>query len=375
MQTYHLTLKSEVSKSFYAIRAAQSLDINTEEKSTHEFSVTADLDNDYNIGLIVGSSGSGKTTLAKHIFGEFKTCLDLSRAVIDQFPSTMDYESRASALNGIGLTSVPCWIKPAHTLSNGQRARAEAALSLCAMEGNNPVVIDEWTSVVDRTVGKVMSHCVQKFARRFNKKIILVGCHFDVVEWLQPDWIIDCNSQRFIDRRGLRLERSERLGFEIREVTRRSWTSFSKYHYLSKEMSRGKSYCYGLFTNSDQIGFMCFTNYMPIRVGQLPIFHSNRVVIHPDYAGLGLGIRFVNECSKDLFDQYRGKIDLRAAFSSTPMYRARVRDKKNWECIKIDRRIGKMPEAGEKMGRKTGFRENLKFYSFKYIGGGNKQWT
>lgn len=370
LKKYELKLQAEVSQSFHSKLAAQSLDINTEEKSTHLFSVMADLESEFDVGLIVGASGSGKSTLASSVYGGFKTFLDKSSAVIDQFPQDWSYEMRAAALTGMGLTSVPCWIKPAGVLSNGQQARADAALALAAAT-NGVTVIDEWTSVVDRTVAKAMSNCVQKFARKNKKKVVLISCHYDVIEWLDPDWIIDCNSQRFIDRRSLHPDerkRKEQLVFDIREVPRSSWNYLSKYHYLSKDLPRGKCFFYGLFHNNDQIGFMCFANYMPIRQGQLPIYHSNRTVIHPDFAGLGLGHKFNNATCKIFKQRFRGEVDIRSAFSAIPLYIARKRDIKNWKLIKIDRRIGKQPEAGAKMGRKTGFRKDIKIFSFQYIG-------
>jgi hypothetical protein len=33
-----------------------------------------------------------------------------------------------------------------------------------------------------------MSNALQKYIRRTNKKIILASCHFDIMEWLLPDW-------------------------------------------------------------------------------------------------------------------------------------------------------------------------------------------
>jgi ABC-type glutathione transport system ATPase component len=165
MKNYELTLQSAVSDSFRCVKAANSLDIDAAKKSVHHFKVAADLDSPFNIGLVVGASGSGKTTLAKHIWGDhcFDEILDLTRPVIDQFPDQYSYDECAAMLAGVGLTSVPCWIRPAYTLSNGQRARAECALQM-AQTDREFIVIDEWTSVVDRTVAKVMSHCVQKHA-------------------------------------------------------------------------------------------------------------------------------------------------------------------------------------------------------------------
>lgn len=196
--TVEVTLQSAISNSFRCKLAADSLDIDVKKKSLHHLKIdNIKLPDDWTIGLIYGSSGSGKTSLAKKIFGNdiFKTVLNEDKPIIEQFPEEYNYEKCAAILNGIGLTSVVCWIRPVKTLSNGQRARAEAAL---LMTQNELSVIDEWTSVVDRTAAKVMSVCVSKFARKQNKKIIILSCHYDILEWLKPDWMIDCNKQAFV---------------------------------------------------------------------------------------------------------------------------------------------------------------------------------
>ena len=210
MKNYSLKLESAVSNSFRCQKAANALDIDTTEKSIHEFKVDADIETEFNIGLIVGASGSGKTTLAKEIFGEdcFKEHLNLSEPVIEQFPKEYDYDTCARLLGGVGLTSVPCWIRPAYTLSNGQRARAEASIAMTTKE--DVIVLDEWTSVVDRTVAKVMSHCIQKHARKEKKTIILCACHYDIIEWLNPDWIIDCNKETYENKRASSLKKKEK---------------------------------------------------------------------------------------------------------------------------------------------------------------------
>ena len=197
LKTYEVHLSSPVIKSFRGIKAGQSLDIDMEKKSEHHLKVLADIETDFNIGLIVGASGSGKTTLGKQIYGNdaFNSILKDNEAVIDQFSDEYSYDEIANMLSGVGLTSVPCWIRPAYTLSNGQKARAECALQMAT--NNEITIIDEWTSVVDRTVAKVMSHCINKHARKSNKQIVLIACHYDIIEWLNPDWIIECNKKTF----------------------------------------------------------------------------------------------------------------------------------------------------------------------------------
>lgn len=366
MQAFNVMLESSISKSYRCKRAADSLDIDVEKKSIHQLSVQADIENPYNIGLIIGASGSGKTTLARQIFGDdcFKIVLNDTKPIIDQFPVSYDYETCAKILSGVGLTQVPCWIRPVYTLSNGQKARAEAALLMCK---NGLSVIDEWTSVVDRTVAKVMSHCIQKHARAEQKRIVLLSCHYDVVDWLNPDWIIDCNKQEYIDRRLLWREhqRTERLQFELRETDKNTWRYFSRYHYLSEKLPGGHVKFFGLFHGQDQIGFICYANYVPHRKSQRNqkmIMHANRIVIHPDYAGIGLGIEMTNESAKYLSKWYK----IMCKFSSVPIYKSMIKSP-SWKIINVKRQIGSM-NVGGNMLRRSGFRENIKTYSFEFVG-------
>lgn len=360
-------LKSEVSKSFYAVKAAQSLDIDVEKKSVHHLTIQPNIREDFKIGMIIGSSGSGKTTLAKKMFGEdcFKSVFDLDRSIIDQFDDKYSYDERAIILNSIGLSSVPCWIKPAKTLSNGQRARAEAALAI-ANSKEDIIVLDEWTSVVDRTVAKVMSHCINKFSKKFDKRIILLSCHFDVIEWVDPDWIINCNDQSFLDRGLLRpeeRERKERLEFTIRAATRESWKQFSKYHYLNDKIPGGRIFFYGLFHGDGQIGFICFANYTPKRPNKRWIYHFNRIVIHPDYAGFGLGIKLITESTK-IFLKEHPSAKVMGLFSSIPVYKAMIKNK-YWRFLGKENKISKV-SAGENMERKTGFRQKVTIFRFEF---------
>ena len=382
MQNFELTLTSPVAKSFRATKAANSLDIDAEKKSIHHFKVQADITTPFNIGVIVGASGSGKTTLAKHIYGEeaFKEILNPSLPVIEQFPESLTYDECAAMLCGVGLTAVPCWIRPAYTLSNGQKARAECALQM-AREDSNIIVIDEWTSVVDRTVAKVMSHCIQKHARKTGKTVLLLSCHYDVLDWLNPDWIIDANKQAYTNRRLLwqDFKRTEQLQFDIREADKSTWRYFSRYHYLNEKLAGGKQLFYGLWDGNNQIGFLAFTNYVPHRKDRLQKMqlHFNRLVIHPDYCGFGLGIHFLNKCSKlvaDLNYEVCGK------FSSAPVFNA-LKANKAWKMVDMKRQY--KVQTGPKMGRgkstysradqaargdSHGFRLNVKTWSFKYVG-------
>lgn len=366
MKNYSLTLQSDPVDSFRCQKAANSLDIDMTKKLTHHFSVDADIESPFNVGLVVGASGSGKTTLAENIYGKESLIriLDPSTPVIEQFPEAYTYEDCVRSLMGVGLSAVPCWIRPAVTLSNGQKERAEIALQMA--RDDDLVVIDEWTSVVDRTVGKIMSESIQKWARKTGKRVVLLSCHYDVLDWLQPDWVVDCNKQEFIDRRSLQRCRQEKLTFVIRQIGRGSWRYFSKYHYLSDRLPGGHIELYGMFLGDDQIGFQCFANYVPYRKeeqlnGVRKKMHSNRTVIHPDYVGLGLGIILINETSRLMDD--RG-FHVMAKFSSIPVFKA-FKKSERWRYLgtKRDHKV----VVGGNMMRDAGFRMDVAAHQFEYI--------
>lgn len=199
-KTYKINLKSDAFNNYRCKRACDSLDIDIQKKLEHKFEIEFDIEKNFNIGLIYGNSGSGKTTLAKHIFGNniFDTIIDENNCILNQLNEKYDYQECVNILNAIGLNSVPCWIRPIKTLSNGQKARAEIAY-LLTNEKNKIIVIDEFTSVVDRIAAKAMAICIKKFANKYNKKIILLSCHNDIIEYLNPDWIIDCNKQSYTE--------------------------------------------------------------------------------------------------------------------------------------------------------------------------------
>lgn len=366
-------LKSPVSSNFRCQVAANSLDIDVEKKSVHHLKIeNIHLPENWNIGIVYGSSGSGKTTLVKQVFGDdvFSFALDPDEPIISQFNKDMPYEECAKILNGIGLNSVPCWIRPVKTLSNGQHARAHSAL---AMTTDKAVVcIDEWTSVVDRTVAKAMSYCLQKFAKRNKKCLILCSCHFDIIEWLNPDWLIDCNKQLFIPKTPgstFFFKPREKLKFTIRVVGRESWRFFSHYHYLSDRLPGGKIYTFGLFhDDEDQIGFQCFANYRPHEKGTKLMLHSNRTVIHPDWCGLGLGSLLINKTSQYMLDTTKN-ISIYAKFSAIPVHKA-LKASPLWRFLGSKRLMGKVV-CRPGMDRKSGFREKgVKTFHYIFIGKG-----
>lgn len=152
---------------------------------------------EWNIGLIVGGSGTGKTTIAREVFGDHIYCgmPHTDQAVVDDMPKGASIQSIERMFTSVGFASPPNWLRPYSVLSNGEKMRCDLAYAL--LNGDDLVVYDEFTSVVNRQVAKVASYAISKCVRRNGKKFVAVSCHDDIIEWLQPDWIYNTDTKRF----------------------------------------------------------------------------------------------------------------------------------------------------------------------------------
>ena len=75
-------------------------------------------------------------------------------------PAMQTLYAVTSALSAVGLGSVPSWLRPFSVLSNGEQFRAGLARLLLSDE--KAVVLDEFTSVIDRQVARIASGAFQK---------------------------------------------------------------------------------------------------------------------------------------------------------------------------------------------------------------------
>jgi len=163
-----------------------------------KFNGNIDIDGkEWAIGLIVGSSGSGKSTIAKQVFGEnyIKEFNYGSESVLDEMSKNKSTEQITKIFNSVGFATVWSWLKPYNVLSNGEKMRVDLANAI--LSDKEIIVFDEFTSVVDRTIAKTASYSIQKTVRKLQKKFVAVSCHYDIVEWLEPDWIYDTDKKEF----------------------------------------------------------------------------------------------------------------------------------------------------------------------------------
>ena len=191
-----IILESPIVIDSYCQYLFDNYDIQNREKTVTEVPIPSKEDmeamnkDDWNILLICGKSGSGKSTILREIYGDVKPIeYDYNKCVISQFPRLSEEEA-CDLLSSMGLSSVPTWLRKPQELSNGERARLDIAKAIYDANGGI-VVLDEYTSVVNRTAAKSMSHALQRYVRQKGLKVIIASCHFDIIEWLQCDYMFN----------------------------------------------------------------------------------------------------------------------------------------------------------------------------------------
>lgn len=236
-------------------------------------------DDDWSIGVIVGASGSGKSTLLRD-FGTASAPTWGNGTIASHFATP---DEAAARFYAVGLNAVPTWTKPYNVLSTGERFRADLARVL-----GSDVVVDEFTSVVDRHVAMSASKALRRYATANGlRRFTIATCHRDVLPWLQPDWIVDTDLRSWVWHPRECLQRTD-VVVEIREAHPAVWELFHRHHYLSADLNKASN-CYVATCDGVIAGF---TAVLPFPNGNLRnAYREHRTVVLPDFQGMGLGMR------------------------------------------------------------------------------------
>lgn len=189
----------ELSQTYPVVRTLGLYNVEVEDAARFRLDVELPVErDDWQIGVVVGPSGSGKTSIARalheHGWDEWVPVPGSDRPVIEVMTDLAgDYDKATAAMSSVGLGSVPSWLRPFHVLSNGEQFRASMAQLLVATGGRHDALyIDEFTSILDRQVAAVGAGAFAKaWRKKKRRRVILITPHYDVLDWIEPDWLID----------------------------------------------------------------------------------------------------------------------------------------------------------------------------------------
>lgn len=362
-------MKVEVHNSctdFNSYRAARVKSLFNAESGAN-FHLSADLpidDADWRIGLIVGPSGSGKTSLGKKIFdrggGGFFYSPDWKGDVpiVEEIAPSGEFDDVTNALAGVGLGDVPAWLRPYPVLSNGEKFRADLARVLC--EKPQRVVLDEFTSVVDRQIAKFGALAFSKSWRRTGGQCVLLSCHYDIIDWVEPDWIFDTATGKYS---GRSLWRRPKFELEIRQTDGSFWRHFEPHYYLKLPKMIAASYFVGTVDGE----LVCHLGVSPRF--EIPAFRASRLVVMPEWQGAGIGMRFLNEiCQLQLDGRNRYGRRLPTYFhTSHPALCAALRRDPKWRQASANL-YGGNKTASQKSMKKSALRQGKQIMKSGYGG-------
>lgn len=329
MPKFNILKKTEVEKTGRVLQLSGLFDIPPSERSENAWNIDLPIENDdWQIGLIVGSSGSGKSTLAKEAFKESRYTIanqgyewPKNKSIVDGFDSSLSIKEITAALSSVGFSSPPAWVRPFDCLSTGEQFRATLARAI--LDESPIVVVDEFTSVIDRTVAKIGSAAVAKAIRKTKqKKIVAVTCHYDVEEWLCPDWVLEMPKGNF----SRRLLQRPKINIEIKRVHHSAWELFKKHHYLSSELNKA-SICFCGFFENQPIVF-CSVISFPHPVS--PSWREHRTVVLPDFQGVGIG----NKISEFVAGMFKASGKNFISTSGNPAFIQHRKKNSNWKLTK-----------------------------------------
>jgi len=313
----NIELKTKILNDKYTEYVYEAFDIQNREETS--VSIPMNLGEtknfDWNIGVILGGSGSGKTTILKKMGDVKKVNFDAEKPLISNF-DWLEPKDATLVLTSMGLSSVPTWLRPFHTLSNGEQYRATLAYLVASAKDSEVILVDEYTSVVDRDVAKAMSFALQKYIRRENKRIILASCHYDILEWLMPDWTCSPQKGGVLERGDWLRQGRPQIELQVSRVEAKTWDFFKNHHYLTEKVN--KSCKFLLFEwNNKPVGICAVINQP--RKGCPNGFAISRIVVLPDFQGMALGTK-ICEFTSALFTNQGGKVYIKTVNPALGVY-------------------------------------------------------
>lgn len=341
--TASITRSSPITRSARVMQIEGMFDIPPAAKSEQRWDVTLPLDEQpWNVGLIVGPSGCGKSSIARELFGSAMVgefAWDSTRSIVDGFPAALGAREITLLLSSVGFSSPPYWLRPYGVLSTGQQFRVSMARALAELP--DLAVVDEFTSVVDRTVAQIGAAAIAKTVRRRDQQFVAVTCHYDVEPWLDPDWVYEPAENRFTWRL---LRRRPPLEIKILRVNRSAWRLFSHHHYLTAQLATA-AVCFCAFIDDRPVSFHSFMPFVGRLATKQKAMRGHRSVTLPDFQGVGIGRALITESARIMSGiGYR-------AFSNSghPAVMAALNRDPEWRMIRPPGRTSKSGRGGMKV--------------------------
>lgn len=260
------------------------------------------------IVLITGASGVGKSLLLKDISRHFSAIKNIPNHIDKEKPiaeiiSCEDAGEAIRYLSKFGLGEPRILIGPFSHLSDGQKERFLIALAL--LQGAGPLILDEFTTRLDRRTAEIVAMNLGKILRANNQSAFIASCHDDIVDFLNPDIHIELFSSgkhHVFNKKTKSTNILEALEIKIKKGTLDDYQKLSRYHYENDNPNDTAlleplvDHVVTAYSKGELIGVNLCIRPWPKAFEMFPefseinkyILQSFRVIVHPQYRGIGL---------------------------------------------------------------------------------------
>ena len=271
------------------------------------------------IVYITGDSGSGKSVLLKALEKDIRldmglSCINIAdiqpepgKPLIETVGETL--EEGLELLSKVGLNDAFLFLRSYEQLSDGQKYRYKIAKMI---ESKAQFwIMDEFAATLDRDTAKIVAYNLQKLARQQGKAVLAATTHTDLFEDLNPSVHIHkrFGKEIIINYYPNNPAKECSLTKEMRivEGTTEDWRKLAGFHYRSHKIAAPrKIFC---LKRGDELCGVIVYNYPPptcfgrrLVLPKMTMKELNdklsiisRVVVHPKYRTIGLGVKLVRE--------------------------------------------------------------------------------
>jgi len=267
------------------------------------------------IVYLTGESGSGKSVLLRAIKADLgdeaadlsEVCVDPDKPLIETIGKTV--EEAIELLSRVGLNDAFLFLRTYDQLSDGQKTRYRMAKLV--ESGRQWWLIDEFAACLDRDTAKVVAFNLQRIARKSGKAVIAATTHSDLLDDLSPSVHVHKRFGEEIQIRYFPNEAAKECSLmremRVEEGTLADWRSLCRFHYRGHKVAVPRK-IFRLVRNKELCGVIVYSYPPPSCYGRrlvLPRMSMqelntqlsvlSRVVVHPKYRTMGLGVALVRE--------------------------------------------------------------------------------
>ncbi len=269
------------------------------------------------IVLVTGESGSGKSVLLKALAKDLgdqainmaDISVDSDRPLIDTVGKTL--LEGLELLSRVGLNDAFLFVRHYSQLSDGQKYRYRIAKTI--ESGKQYWVMDEFCATLDRDTAKIVAFNVQKLARRERKAVLVATTHTDLLEDLKPSVHIhkrfgkEIEVKYFPDKVNETCSLARKM--HIAEGSREDYEKLAQFHYREAKGLVAAQKVFALKRGEETVGVIVYKYPAITTFGRRKAFGRklslqeinrdlaliSRVIVHPKYRTIGLGVKLVRE--------------------------------------------------------------------------------